>query len=99
MQARARGIAVVFITHNVHHAYPVGDKFTILNRGASYGTFAKADATREEVLGMMAGGDELHELSHELAEFARSDGDGGTAEHELAQALEDEAVHARHGDV
>src|SRR3712207_8059023 len=58
MQARARGIAVVFITHNVHHAYPVGDRFTILNRGASYGTFSKADATREDVLGMMAGGED-----------------------------------------
>jgi simple sugar transport system ATP-binding protein len=99
MQARARGVAVIFITHNVHHAYPVGDKFTILNRGASYGTFAKHDATREEVLGMMAGGDELHELSHELAEFARTDNVGGSAENELAKALEDEAVHARHGEV
>ena len=32
-QARARGIAVILITHNVHHAYPIGDRFTILNRG------------------------------------------------------------------
>jgi simple sugar transport system ATP-binding protein len=99
MQARARGIAVVFITHNVHHAYPVGDRFTILNRGASYGTFAKGDATREEVLGMMAGGEELHELSHELAEFSRADDIGGTGEHELAKALEQEAQHAKHGSV
>jgi simple sugar transport system ATP-binding protein len=98
MQARARGVAVVFITHNVHHAYPVGDRFTILNRGASYGTFRKEDATREEVLGMMAGGDELQELSHELAEFARSDGIAGEDEQELAKALENEAVHAKHGD-
>lgn len=72
-QARARGIGVIFITHNVHHAYPIGDYFTILNRGRSYGTFAKADVTREEVVSMMAGGEELAELSHELEEFARSD--------------------------
>ncbi|MCB0072432.1 MAG: sugar ABC transporter ATP-binding protein [Caldilineaceae bacterium] len=45
-QARARGIAVIFITHNVHHAYPIGDRFTILNRGTSYGTFLKTDVTR-----------------------------------------------------
>ena len=32
-QARARGLGVVFITHNVHHAYPIGDRFTLLNRG------------------------------------------------------------------
>ncbi len=72
-QARARGIAVIFITHNVHHAYPIGDRFTILNRGTSYGTFLKRDVTREEVVEMMAGGQELEELGHELEEFARVD--------------------------
>jgi len=73
-QARARGIAVIFITHNVHHAYPIGDRFTILNRGSSYGTFVKRDVTREQVVEMMAGGQELEELGHELEEFARLDG-------------------------
>ena len=72
-QARARGLGVVFITHNVHHAYPIGDRFTLLNRGRSYGTFSKSDVTREEVVAMMAGGEELDELSHELEEFARAD--------------------------
>jgi simple sugar transport system ATP-binding protein len=72
-QARARGLGVVFITHNVHHAYPVGDRFTLLNRGQSYGTFKKSEVTREEVVGMMAGGEELEELTHELAEFAHTD--------------------------
>jgi simple sugar transport system ATP-binding protein len=72
-QARARGLGVVFITHNVHHAYPVGDRFTLLNRGRSYGTFKKSEVSREEVVSMMAGGQELDELTHELAEFARTD--------------------------
>jgi len=72
-QARARGLGVVFITHNVHHAYPIGDRFTLLNRGRSYGTFAKGEVSREEVVAMMAGGEELEELGHELEEFARSD--------------------------
>jgi simple sugar transport system ATP-binding protein len=72
-QARTRGLGVIFITHNVHHAYPIGDRFTILNRGRSYGTFSKADVTREEVVSMMAGGEELEELAHELEEFARAD--------------------------
>jgi simple sugar transport system ATP-binding protein len=72
-QARARGLGVIFITHNVHHAYPIGDRFTLLNRGRSYGTFKKSDVTREEVVQMMAGGQELEELGHELAEFARTD--------------------------
>ena len=72
-QARARGLGVIFITHNPHHAYPIGDSFTILNRGHSYGTFAKSEISREELTGMMAGGEALEELSHELAEFARTD--------------------------
>src|SRR3712207_6857808 len=42
-QARARNLGVVFITHNIHHAYPIGDRFTLLNRGRSYGTFAKSE--------------------------------------------------------
>lgn len=72
-QAKARGIAVIFITHNVHHAYPVADKFTILKRGQSYGTFMKEDVSREEVLAMMAGKEELDALEAELKEFERSD--------------------------
>src|SRR2546422_3806459 len=72
-QARARNLGVIFITHNPHHAYPIGDYFTILNRGRSYGTFAKSEISREELTGMMAGGEALEGLSHELAEFARTD--------------------------
>jgi simple sugar transport system ATP-binding protein len=40
-QARARKLGVIFITHNPHHAYAVGDKFTILKRGRTVGTFTK----------------------------------------------------------
>ncbi len=72
--ARARGLGVIFITHNVHHAYPVGDRFTILNRGRCYGTFEKADITREQVLTMMTGGEEMEALSRDLARFARTEG-------------------------
>jgi simple sugar transport system ATP-binding protein len=66
-QARARGIGVVFISHNVHHAYPVGDRFTLLNRGRSLGTFPKAEISRDDVLHLMAGGRELAQLEDELA--------------------------------
>ena len=75
--ARARGVGVIFITHNVHHAYPVADAFTILNRGRSYGTFPKAEVTREEVLAMMAGGEELEALSHELEDWRAGERAGG----------------------
>ena len=66
LQARDRGVAVIFITHNPHHAYPVGDRFVILNRGQSLGTYAKAGIDRDELVRQMAGGRELAELEHEL---------------------------------
>ncbi len=68
-QARARGLGVVFITHNVDHAYPIGDRFTILNRGRSYGTFTKAEVSHAEVMKMMAGGEELETLAKELEKY------------------------------
>jgi len=69
LQARDRGVAVIFITHNPHHAYPVGDRFVILNRGQSLGTFGKGEIDRQELVRLMAGGRELAELEHELAEI------------------------------
>lgn len=66
LRARERGLAVVFISHNPHHAYPVGDRFVLLNRGKSIGDYAKADITRDELVRLMAGGTELDELSEEL---------------------------------
>jgi simple sugar transport system ATP-binding protein len=93
VQARARGLGVIFITHNPHHAYPVGDRFTILNRGRSYGTFTKAELSRDELVQMMAGGRELEELGHELEEFAQAEGESEEARalRSAAHVLEEEA--------
>lgn len=65
-KARARGISVIFITHNVNHAYPVADSFTLLNRGQSMGTFAKNEVSKDEVLDMMAGGAEMKTMMGDL---------------------------------
>jgi len=65
-RAREQGLAVIFITHNAHHAWAIGDRFTLLNRGRSMGTFAKSETTREDVISMMAGGAALEHLEHEL---------------------------------
>jgi simple sugar transport system ATP-binding protein len=64
--AADRGLGVIFITHNPHHAYPVGDRFLLLNRGRSLGDFAKSELSREELTRLMAGGAELEALEHEL---------------------------------
>jgi simple sugar transport system ATP-binding protein len=66
VQARDRGLGVIFITHNPHHAYPVGDRFVVLNRGKMLGAWDKAKIERDELVKMMAGGAELEQLTHEL---------------------------------
>ncbi|MCJ1698503.1 ATP-binding cassette domain-containing protein [Rathayibacter festucae] len=65
-RARDAGLGVVFITHNPHHAYPIGDRFLLLNRGTSLGTFEKSEIGLGELTGLMAGGAELAALAHEL---------------------------------
>jgi simple sugar transport system ATP-binding protein len=65
-QAREKGLGVVFITHNPHHAYPVGDRFVVLNRGRLLGDYAKAEIGRDELVRLMSGGAELDALGHEL---------------------------------
>ena len=49
LQASERGLGVVFITHNPHHAYPVGDRFLLLKRGRPLGYHEKKDILLEEL--------------------------------------------------
>jgi simple sugar transport system ATP-binding protein len=65
-QARDRGLGVIFITHNPHHAFPVGDRFVILNRGKLQGSWNKGEISRDDLVKMMSGGAELEALTHEL---------------------------------
>ena len=69
LKARARGLAVIFITHNVQHALPVGDKFTILSHGRSEGVFKRGEVSLDQLLALMGGGAELGDLSRELAQL------------------------------
>ena len=85
IQARERGLGVIFITHNPHHAYPVGDRFLLLKRGRSLGYYEKNQVTRDELTGLMAGGAELEQLSHEL------EGAGGEAA-DIGHLMEEEVA-------
>jgi simple sugar transport system ATP-binding protein len=69
-QARNRGLGVIFISHNIHHAYTIADRFTLLNRGRSKGTFLKSEITRDEVLHVMAGGEDLSQLEAEIGQLS-----------------------------
>ena len=64
--ARDAGLGVVFITHNPHHAYLVGNHFVILKLGQAILDKKRSEVALDELTRQMAGGDELTELSHEL---------------------------------
>src|ERR687891_2629371 len=66
--ARDKGLGVIFITHNPHHAYMVGDHFSVLRLGTMELSAARSDVTLEELTNHMAGGAELAALKHELAQ-------------------------------
>lgn len=78
-QTREQGLGVIFITHNIHHAYPVGDKFTVLTQGRSEGTFDKDEISPNELEKLMAGGAELEKLEEEL-QGGSSDSEAQTAQ-------------------
>lgn len=86
IQARERGLGVIFITHNPHHAYPVGDRFVLLNRGRLMGSYSKQETSLDELTKMMAGGEELERLSKELEKMA-TDAETTQAAHEMAKEL------------
>ena len=69
MQARANGVAVIFVTHNVLHAMTVGDRFAVLIHGRKADDFLKGDRTRAEITDLMAGGEAMAELEAELAQY------------------------------
>lgn len=68
-RVRHQGVAVVLVTHNAYHALAVGDRFTILIHGETADSFVRGERTRDEVLNLMAGGEELQDLQLELEEI------------------------------
>ena len=64
--AREHGIGVIFITHNPHHAYLVGDHFMVLARGEVDLDSPRSDLSLENLMFHMAGGSGLATLEHEL---------------------------------
>jgi simple sugar transport system ATP-binding protein len=67
-QARARGVAIILITHTPAHAWAIGDRFAILRQGQLIGSFAKANLTRETMITLMSGADDLDALERALAQ-------------------------------
>ena len=57
--ARERGLAVIFITHNIYHVHQVADRFVILEEGLVIDNIKKEDASPEKVIDIIAKGKEL----------------------------------------
>jgi simple sugar transport system ATP-binding protein len=66
VKARDAGLGVIFITHNPHHAYLVGNHFVVLKLGRVMLDAHRDELSLEQLTAEMAGGQELEELSHEL---------------------------------
>jgi simple sugar transport system ATP-binding protein len=69
-EAKKRGLAVIFITHQVMHAMAVGDHFAVLIRGAIAADFKKGDKSREAITDLMAGGETMADLEAGIASDA-----------------------------
>lgn len=73
-QAKRRGLAVIFITHQVMHAMAVGDHFAVLIRGAVASDFRKGEKTREQIADLMAGGESMAELEANIDGYLETHG-------------------------
>ncbi|MFC0200763.1 ATP-binding cassette domain-containing protein [Paracoccus rhizosphaerae] len=73
-EARRRGLAVIFITHQVMHAMAVGDHFAVLIRGAIAADFRKGEKTREEIADLMAGGESMADLEASIEGYMQTRG-------------------------
>jgi simple sugar transport system ATP-binding protein len=65
-RVKANGLGVIFITHNVWHAYTVGDTFSVLNRGGTIGTYRKEDVSINDLQRAMAGGRDVSAVAQEI---------------------------------
>ena len=62
LNAKNRGIAIIFITHNVSHALTIGDKYAILKNGKLDSYFDREKVDEKKLLNLMSGGNELQKL-------------------------------------
>ncbi|MBC8248493.1 MAG: sugar ABC transporter ATP-binding protein [Anaerolineales bacterium] len=55
LNAKERGLSVIFITHNIHHVYQVADAYTILRHGKVVGTYTKGELTQDDIADLITG--------------------------------------------
>lgn len=55
LELKKKGLSIIFITHNMEHAFLVADRFVILRVGQKVGERAKAETNPEEIVKMITG--------------------------------------------
>jgi len=53
--ARASGLPVIFITHNVNHIYQVSDSYTIIRQGRKVGTYQRGELSQQDIADLITG--------------------------------------------
>ena len=56
LEAKERGLSIIFITHNIYHVYSVADRFTILEHGRKVAEFRKEEVSAEEIIEIIRSG-------------------------------------------
>ncbi len=63
LEAKKRGLSVIFITHNIYHVYSVADRFTILEHGEKLGDFKKEEVCTDDLIEVIRTGKKIEKKS------------------------------------
>ncbi len=55
LNAKAGGLSVIFITHNVHHVMAVADRYTIIRHGKKVGTYDRGEVSFDDISDLITG--------------------------------------------
>ena len=55
INAKERGLSVIFITHNIHHVMLVADRYTIIQHGQVLGNFKRGEVTADDMAALITG--------------------------------------------
>ena len=55
LNAKERGLSVIFITHNVHHVMAVADRYTVIRRAENVGTYRRGEVSFDDISDLITG--------------------------------------------
>ena len=55
LNAKERGMSVIFITHNIHHVTQVADRYTVIRHGKNVGTYDRDQVTADDISDLITG--------------------------------------------